>query len=455
MKPHPASFRDPCGQVFVKEGVLYRSIQSSYFKEFEHLEQSGLLSLLQERKLLVSHTVVERGEKIILRPQPLPFISYPCEWSFSALKQAALLHLEISRVALEHGMILKDASGYNVQFVGSHPIFIDTPSFDLYKEGTPWQAYGQFCRHFMAPLLLMSYRSEELGKVLSLFMDGLPLDMASALLPLRSHLSPYIALNLHAHARSLLKNRKHSAPRAQASLSRKGLENLLGHAKLFLEDLTPLRRETEWGDYYQFTNYSEESFSAKENVVAQWLERIGARRIWDVGGNDGHFSRKVAPGRELVISSDIDPVAVDKSFEKGGEVLSLLVDILNPTPGIGFANQERTPFLERVQSAQLDGIMALALIHHLCISGSCSFEMIARLFSELAPHLIIEFVHREDSWVKRLLDNMGDRRWVFDFYRQDNFEKDFSRYFSIEEKERVSGAERTLYLMRVGFPSVD
>ena len=451
---HPASFRDPCGFMFKREGGLYRLVNPRYFPEFEHLEKSGLLKKLFESHQLISHDVQERSEEsIVLKPRLIPFISYAPEWSFEALKEAALLHLRINLLAIDHGMILKDASSYNVQFIGSQPYFIDTLSFDFYREGTPWYAFGQFCRHFIAPLLLMKYHAWDFNKMLLEFMDGLPMDLTSRLLPWKTHFSPFIKSYIHMHAKSIAKNQGRDRGVREVSLSRKALVNSLNYAKLFLEELNCHQPSSEWGDYYSFTNYSVKSFEGKQGLISRWVEQIGAKKIWDVGGNDGHFSSHIGVEKDLVIISDMDAIAIDKSFKRNkrearDNIYSLLVDVMNPTPSIGFANRERDSFLHRIEDGKFDCSLVLALIHHLCISNNCSFSMLAELFAPLSQYIIIEFVPREDSWVKKLLENMRERKHLFEGYSRENFELAFAQSYILEKREAVGEGGRELYLMK-------
>ena len=448
-------FRDPSGYVFTEKGQIRRMIRPLYFREFDHLEKSGLYKELVDWGLLIPHTLLDRSaEGITIAPQRVPLITYPSEWSFEALKGAALLHLKINVVAMDFNMILKDATAYNVQFIGSAPIFIDTLSFDFYKEDHPWDAFGQFCRHFIAPLLLMKYRSLDFNRVLTSFIDGIPVDMASSLLPKRTHLGLFIKSNIHMHAKSIRRNQEDSSSfKKTAKLSKKGLLNIFRYTSSFLEGLHYPKKQSEWGQYYDSTNYSEEAFKEKDNRVRSWIEEIQASRIWDAGGNDGHFSRSIAPGKELVVTSDIDPVAVDRSFMLSKEVglgkniLSLLIDLANPTPSFGFTNTERTSFIERIRATSFDCSLALALIHHLCISNGLSFPMVAGLFASLSTHLIIEFVDRRDDRVERILGNMRGRRSLFDFYTRENFEKDFSSVFTIKDTLAIPQSFRVLYLM--------
>ncbi len=188
-EPVAASFRDPSGFLFSRNGALYRQINRVYADDYDHLISSGLYDQLVKSGLLIPHREVsekpvypELAVKVI-QPELVPFISYPYEWSFSQLKDAALATLAIQKRSIKAGMSLKDASAYNIQFINGKPTLIDTLSFEIYKEGKPWDAYRQFCQHFLAPLALMARVDVRLGQLLRVFIDGIPLDLASRLLP--------------------------------------------------------------------------------------------------------------------------------------------------------------------------------------------------------------------------------------------------------------------------------
>ncbi|MGE5373519.1 MAG: SAM-dependent methyltransferase, partial [Bacteroidota bacterium] len=201
-----ASFRDPSGFLFIREGVLYRQVNQKYAQEYARLMESGLYEKLVKARLLVPHVEVEgvqpeSGECFrVIQPERVPFISYPYEWSFGQLKDAALASLSIQKRALKLGMSLKDASAYNIQFVHGKATLIDTLSFELYKEGQPWVAYRQFCQHFLAPLSLMALKDVRLSQLLRVYIDGIPLDLASELLPWRTQLNFGLMTHIHLHA---------------------------------------------------------------------------------------------------------------------------------------------------------------------------------------------------------------------------------------------------------------
>ena len=455
--PHRASFRDPSGFMFTHEGMLYRQVNMIYRPHYDHLIRSGLYTSLTTKRWLVNHTEVKSpvpnpGQTYkILQPSRIRFISYPHEWSFSQLKDAALLTLDIQEEALEHKMSLKDASAYNIQFERGVPMFIDTLSFECYEEGQPWEAYRQFCRHFLAPLALMAKNDVRLGQLLKVYIDGIPLDLASGLLSKVSWLRPGLLMHLHLHARmeqAFSQTDKPSTARSDRvpRLSKKGLTGILNTLRNTIENLKWKPRGTEWGQYYQATNYSESSFEEKCRLVANYLKLSDADLVWDLGANTGHFSRLAEDIGATTIAFDIDPAAVEINYqmlrEKGSAgPLPLLLDLTNPSPGLGWNNRERDSLIDR---GPADCVMALALVHHLAISNNLPLDHIANFLAQITRYLIIEFVPKSDSQVQRLLKSRKD---IFEAYTREHFEKTFGAHFSIVRVEKIKGTERVLYLM--------
>lgn len=450
-----SSFRDPSGFLFFHDGMLYRQIEPGYRENYDYLMQSGLYRALVEAGLLIAHEEVEQSPAVsetaykILWPDLIPFITYPYEWCFSQFKQAALVTLRVQQTALEFGMSLKDCSAYNVQFQGCRPVFIDTLSFEKYREGRPWIAYGQFCQHFLAPLAMMSYTDIRLNQLLRIYMDGIPLDLASALLPWSSRLRFSILAHIHLHAKS----QKHYADKElseaarEQKLSRNALRGLIQSLTAAVTQLRWKPQGTAWSEYYMDTNYSTQGFEHKKQLVADFLERARPQRVLDLGANLGIFSRISSERGILTISADLDPAAVEKNYleslvKNETHLLPVLLDLKNPSPGIGWENQERMLFLER---APADLVMALALVHHLAIANNLPLGKVSEFFKELCQWLIIEFVPKSDSQVQRLLRSRED---IFPDYKQDAFESAFGRIFNLVDAVRIQGTERTLYLMQ-------
>jgi len=450
----PGSFRDPSGFVFVQDGILYRQVNVCWREEYDLLNRSGLYHSLVRDGLMIPHEEVEGVDGCenaykVLKPRRIPFISYPYEWCFSQLKDAALLTLEIQKKALAHGMSLKDASAFNVQFVDGRPVFIDTISFEQYREGDPWVAYRQFCMHFLAPLALMSRRDIRLNQWFRVTVEGVPLDLASSLLPFLAKLHPSLFMHIYLHARSQKRYAGKSLPGVskRTAISKFGLVALLDSLEGGVRRLNWTPSGTEWADYYQDTNYSKDGFASKQHIVADYIKLSAARTVWDLGANDGAFSRVAAGMGCHTVSFDIDPACVEKNYRSGkmsGErdVLPLLLDLTNPSPGLGWATCERTSVSER---GPCDLALALALIHHLAIGHNVPFANIAEYFASIALWLVVEFVPKEDSQVQRML---ATRKDVFSDYDQPHFEVVFSRYFSIQAQAVVPDSKRRLYLMK-------
>jgi ribosomal protein L11 methylase PrmA len=462
-----ASFRDPSGFLFKRDGVLYRQVSHTYSEEYTRLMDSGLYARLVKADLLIAHEdmsitadphastaepIVEPADKDlafkILRPKLLPFISYPYEWSFGQLKDAALATLSIQRRALKLGMSLKDASAYNIQFQNGKPTLIDTLSFEIYKEGEPWVAYRQFCQHFLAPLALMAYRDVRLSQLLRVYIDGIPLDLASALLPWRTrwNLGLLSHIHLHASAQKRFSDVSLAEARGSRKMSKQALTALIESLRTTVHKLAWKPAGTEWADYYSANNYTDDAFEHKKVLVGEWLSRIEAKNIWDLGANTGVFSRVAAVTGAQVISADIDPAAVEVNYRlvkenKEGNLLPLVLDLTNPSPAIGWNNNERESFLQR---GPVDAVLALALVHHLAISNNVPLRRVADFFGGCGEWLIVEFVPKSDSQVKKLLRSRID---IFNEYTQAGFEAAFGERYSVVESIAVRESERRLYLM--------
>ena len=446
------SFRDPSGFVFECDGALYRQVNSSYRENYDRLMRSGLYDKLVEEGWLVAHQEVELrqaaapGAYKVLRPDRVPFISYPYEWCFSQLKDAALATIRIQKLAFEHGLSLKDSSAYNIQFVEGRPVLIDTLSFESYQEGEPWVAYRQYCQHFLGPLALIANRDFRLASLLKHYIDGIPVDLASALLPARTRLKWPLLIHIHLHARSQTKHAGAKVARSQNKVTRLGFQGLMDSLESGAAALH-WRPQGDWAQYYSETNYSEPAFERKKELVSEFLQQSGAAEVWDLGANVGLFSRLAADQGKPTLSMDLDPASVEANYlecRKSGrtQVMPLLIDLVNPSPSLGWASRERDSLIER---GPTDLAMALALIHHLVIANNVPLLDVAKFLAKLCRGLIIEFVPKQDSQVQRLLASRVD---IFDDYTQQGFERAFEQCFSLERTASIDGTERVLYLMR-------
>jgi ribosomal protein L11 methylase PrmA len=453
----PGSYRDPSGFVYYHDGVVYRQINQSFGDRWDDLVGSGFLADLQSRGVLIGHEAAlleEAAEPAlahaVIRPEAVPTISYPYEWSFGMLKDAALMTLEAQVAASEAGFTLRDATAYNVQFVRGRPMLIDTLSFERAEHGAPWIAYRQFCEQFLAPLALMALRDVRLGLMLREHVDGIPLDLAARLLPGRTRWNLGLGAHVHAHARAQRryagKADEAAAETKKATISPMRQQALLDSLRRTIQKLDWAPEGTEWVDYADNTSYGETGTAAKEDLVKRLLAEAGGDRVWDLGANTGRYSRIAAGLGRDVVAWDIDPAAVERNYRqvrRDGEerILPLVLDLANPSPGLGWADEERRSVAAR---ANADTLLALALVHHLAIGRNVPLGRISAFLASLAPNLIIEFVPKEDPMVRTLLATRED---VFADYTIEGFRAAFSGEWQIVEEAPVTGTPRIVLRM--------
>lgn len=452
-----SSFRDPSGYVFTEGSILYRQINKIYQKDYELLNSSGLYKKLTDNALLIGHKEASPKDYkipldgfLVIKPEMIPFISYPYEWAFSMLKDAALLTLQIQKISLEHNMSLKDASAFNIQFLKGKPILIDSLSFEKYDEGKPWIAYKQFVEHFLAPLALMSMVDVRSGRLLSVFLDGIPVDMASSMLPLKSKFNINLLFHIHAHASSQKKNsdKKLGGKLQERSFSKRSLLGMIDNLEGVIKNLKWSPSGTQWEDYYEEekNNYKSESLRHKATLVEEYIKITKPKLVWDMGANTGFFSNIAAQKGINVISFDVDFGALEKNYydvksSARENILPLFSDFTNPTPSVGWENEERESLRQR---GPADTVLALALTHHLAITHNLPFGHISSGFAKVGKHLIVEYVDKLDSQVQILLANRKD---IFTHYTQKDFEDSFKEFFIIKKATPIKGTKRILYLM--------
>lgn len=451
---HQASFRDPSGYVTQDKGKIVRVINPIYFPQYNQLTTSGFYKKLFKAGLLIPHLEIENTEeRITISPEFIQFITHPYEWSFEMYRHAALVTLKVHKAALTKGFILKDASAYNVTFHQGKAVFIDSLSFDFYKENSPWRAFKQFITHFLGPLLLAKYHGVSMLKMMQNHIDGIPLKTIASLLPFKTKFNSTIYTNIHLLAKLESKySEDYKADSNLSKLSKKAQINIIDNLYDFIKSLK-INEATEWGDYYNKTNYDVEAFKQKEELLKDWASELKAKTIIDVGGNDGTFGRILKDQANFILVSDIDANAVDfnyKKIQKNKEktILPFVSDILQPAPAIGFNNTERSSLIERLIDLKPNLTLALALIHHITLSGNVPFLKSAEFFASFSEILILEFPTRDDSWVQSLLVRKREFINHFDFYNEAAFENEYSRYFEIIRKEQIFKSQRVLYLLK-------
>lgn len=449
---HPSSYRDPSGFIFEKEGVLYRQVNLVFKNDFDLFTTSGCYDNLVKQKLLIPHETTDKnltGTKEYfktLQPVPVEFISYPYEWSFDMLKDAALLTLRLMKEAIPYGLILKDATPYNIQWHSGQLIFIDTLSFEKYNEQEPWIAYRQFCECFLSPLLLMHYSKIPLHQLQLAYPEGIPLAVTKSLLPSRSRFSLHTYLHIHLHSKISAKG--DSSGNKPVKFSKQKLLNLVSSLETLILKLKVPEQQTAWSAYYDEAAQRSDYLEEKQKIIRQWINQLPhLKTALDLGANDGVFSKLTAEKGINTLAADFDPLCINNLYrqiknDSLRKIQPLILDLSNPSPSIGVNNTERLSFISR---AKVDLVMALAVIHHLTIGKNIPFDKIAAFFAGLCQYLIVEFVPKQDEKIQLMLKNKKD---IYHSYTEENFLVAFSIYFSILEKKPVGNSGRVLYLMK-------
>ncbi|MBS1760605.1 MAG: SAM-dependent methyltransferase [Bacteroidetes bacterium] len=449
---HPSSYRDPSGFVFEVGGVYYRQVNYVYQKHYDEFIKSNCYKYFTEKGILIAHeetAEIDLNDEAcykILKPEQINFITYPWEWSFDMLKDAALLTLQIAGASLQFGMTLKDATPFNIQWHKGKLIFIDTLSFEIYNPQAPWIAYSQFCETFLAPLLLMHHTKKPLQSLMLAWPDGIPLDIAKALLPQKTKFSLHTYLHIHLHSKIATKSS--GSKTHHTKFSKQKFINLLSSLEILIKKLKAPDSKTTWSNYYDEAAQRDGYLENKKALVEEYLTQLNdVKTAIDLGANDGQFSKLLAFRKISTITSDFDATCINHLYhaineEKEFNIQPLVLDVKNPSPSIGFNNKERSSFLKR---AKFDLTLALALIHHLAIGKNIPLTMIADFFASIAPNLIIEFVPKEDEKVKMMLSGKKD---IYINYSEAAFEKAFSKHYLVVSKKTVGNSNRSLYLMK-------
>ena len=456
----PASFRDPSGGVFYADGCVYRYFRDESASSFRALSSSDFYASQVAAGALIESTPIEPaqapalydglgdGDLVVEHPR-LPLVSYPYEWPFEMLKASAAQQLALTSEALDHGYLVKDATPFNTQFIGTRPTFIDVASIEPYVEGAVWTAYAQFCSLFLNPLLLQSVRGIAFQPWLRASLEGIPVADLRRLLPLRSKLRKGIFLDVV--LQDWFNSRFAASDKAVAAISKSSIAKttVAGQLRRMAGQVSGLKRRkgtTAWSEYETTkSHYTAAADRFKEELVRAKVTAARPDVLIDLGCNRGQFSLIAAEAAKLVVAVDGDEVSVGALYERAAgsvtNLLPLVVDLLNPSPSQGWGGVERAGFFER---ARPDYLLCLALVHHLAISGNVSLAMIADWLADVAPAGIVEFVPKEDPMVQRLL---ATRKDVYPTYTQPEFEASLERRFRIEEWAPLPESPRCLYVL--------
>ena len=445
------SFRDPDSRVFLDDDVVYRVLSPDGWQDWLALSATPLV---EDARLVATEPVeldalpeLTAGAAAgALKHERIPWISYPYEWPFSMLKDAALLQLDLGRRALEHDLTLKDASAYNVQFRGARPVFVDVGSFERLNEGEPWAGYRQFCMLFLYPLMLQAYRGMPYHALLRGALDGIAPSEARALLPVRRR---GVLTHVVLHAR--LEARYGDARDVRRDLKRAGFGKALLDANLRKLEKLVRRLEfkpgrTAWTEYGRTNTYTDEEAARKAEFVRAAAARRPGGLVWDLGCNNGTYSRVAAEHAATVVAVDADHATVDGLYralrEEGRtDVLPLVMSVTDPSPDLGWRGLERARPERR---GTPDLALCLALIHHVVITGNVPVREFIAWLRSLECALVIEFPEREDAMVQKLLSGKTEK--ANPDYERETFERALAERFEVERTERL--ASRTLYEAR-------
>jgi hypothetical protein len=453
----PGSFRDPESRIFYAGGDVYRALSADGLSDFEAVQASGLLDdgrvVSTERVEDVSalKDLLVHEPAAVLRHERIPFVSYPYEWTFSMLKDAALLQLDLLLEALDHDLVLKDSTPYNVQFKGARPVFVDVGSFERLREGEPWVGYRQFCMLYLYPLLLQSAKGVPFRPWLRGAIDGITPPQMRDLMSFRDRFRRGVFTNVFLHAR--LEARYADRPDQVKQEVKRVFKK-----ELFVANVRKMRKLVErlgwdppqgvWTAYGERNTYTDDDARRKDDFVREVAGSRDWGLVWDIGANNGRYSRIAAEGARTVLAVDADegPVELlyrDLRAEGDEQILTLTMNLADPSPGLGWRGLERRALAER---GNPDLVLALALIHHVAISANVPVREFIDWLASLGSALVIEFPTREDPMVKKLL--APKREGLHPDYELSFFERCLAEAFEVERSERLESGTRVLYHAR-------
>ena len=458
----PGSFRDPDSRVFYAGDGVYRSLSADGLRDFQALTKTKFWSRFSGDGRIVATELVEYPGELpsglvkesagVLRHERIPFVSYPYEWPFSMLKEAALLQLDLNLAAIEEDMICKDSSPYNVQFKGSRPVFVDVGSFERLREGEPWVGYRQFCMLYLYPLLLQSVKDVSYHALLRGAIDGITPAQMRRLMSFRDRFRKgfYLHVFLHAklEARHADRGQEVKAEVKRAGFKRELIVANLRRTRKLVAGLDWSPPQGVWVAYGERNSYTDDDAARKEKFVREVASSRAWGETWDLGANDGRYARIAAEGSRHVLALDNDQGPVELLHrtlrEEGDEkILALTMNLADPSPGLGWRGQERKSLPAR---GAPDLVLALALIHHVTIAANVAVSEFVDWLAGLGASLVIEFPTREDPMVQKLLAPKRDGLHLD--YERESFERVLSEAFDVERRKRLESGTRLLYFAR-------
>jgi hypothetical protein len=455
----PGSFRDPLSRVFVDAAGVWRGLSAEALADYEALAQSTFFRDALDRGDIVATERADSAVQLpgewagVLRHERIDVLSYPYEWPFEMLRDAARLQLTLARAALAEKLITKDATPYNVQFVGTKPVFIDVGSFERLRPSEPWPGYRQFCELYLNPLLIQAVRDVPFQPLLRGSIHGISPATAADLLRGSGGLQKGVFTHVKLHARAERRyadadrERDIKAELKQAGFGPKLIEAQLRNLDKAVEAMRWRQQTSTWSDYGDRAHYSSADLTAKDEFVAAAVDSGSPPRlVLDLGANDGRFSRlAIAAGAGAVVAVDSDDVVVDRLYrdlrtEGERRILPLVLDLSDPSPGLGWRSRERPPFVTRVRP---DLVLCLAVVHHLALTNTVPLDEIVAFLAEFGAPLVVEFPHRDDVMAARLLARK--RSGVFDGYDVGPWERALGAHFAVRAQQTLPSGTRTLY----------
>jgi hypothetical protein len=458
--PDPGSFRDPTNRVLVEGERILRCLTDTALEDFEALSRSELFRRGIEAGRIVGTDRVDalpaslsdQGWVAALQHDRIPVVSYPYEWPFAMLKDAALLELDLALAALDEGLITKDATPYNVQFVGTRPVHIDIGSFEVHSAGEPWFGYKQFCEQFLNPLVLSACRGLPHQAAMRGSLRGISPTYCAASLRWRDLLRPSLFVHVGLHARASRKNATKSSRAVRAELKAAGFGPAVVAAQLrrlrrTVEGLEWAAASSAWSDYSDRAHYPSEDLRTKARFVQHVAGQRHRRQVLDLGANDGYFSELVRDSADLVIAVDQDALVIDRLYRRLRDrseerILPLVLDLADLPGGLGWRGRERPAFTSR---ADPDFVLCLALVHHLVITEGIPIEEVVEFLAMMDADVVLEFPTPDDDMVQLLAQQKKDQRLVEDRYSRERFERAVADHFETAERLQV-GTRLLLHL---------
>lgn len=453
----PGSFRDRSGRVFLRNGRVCRALDATAADEWRHAERTAFVRRFMEEGRIVRTS--ESGERpppvgdespwqLVLEHERIPFVSYPYEWSFNMLRDAARLHLDLLETALDEQTILKDATPYNVQFIGAAPVFIDVASIVRLNPGEAWAGYRQFCQLMLYPLMLKAYRGLDFQPLLRGSLEGISPAAMLRHISWRDRLRRGVLSHVWLHAR-LEQQFGGRRENTRSKLRSHGFGPELIRANLralrrTIDRLKAPAQTSDWSEYVEQCPHVRTDAAAKTAFVQDVVRQRHWPLVWDLGCNTGRFARIAADRADCVVAMDSDSTTIDKLYRslregRSRRILPLVMDVADPSPARGWRARERRDLPSRGRP-QL--ILCLALLHHLALGRNLPLQEVVDWLADLRSSLVIEFVAADDPQAQALLQNRTDRH---DDYRLDRFERLLHGRFHVRRREPLPSGTRTLF----------